>query len=115
MCFSNTVREDSGNCLMTLVKVNNFYYVNSFLDGEAVSDIMSLDLIKELGIKELLKDPGKDTIANSQRSQALDIAQGITIYFMEKTSRFLAIIYNHKAFYLWLKTKVYHKLKVLTV
>jgi len=39
------------------------------LDGEAVPNIISLDLIKKLGIKELLKDPGKYITANGQRSQ----------------------------------------------
>jgi len=83
------------------------------LDGGAVPNIITLDLIKKLGIKELLKDPGKYTMANSQRSQALSIAQGITIYFMEKTLRFSAIFYNHDAFLLLLERKVLHKLKVL--
>jgi len=44
----------------------------------------------------------------------LGIAQGITIYFMEKTLRFSAIVYNHDAFPLLLGRKVLHKLKVLT-
>ena len=56
----------------------------------------------------------KNTTANGQRSQALDIAQGITIYFMGKTLRFSAIVYNHDAFPLLLGRKVLHKLKVLT-
>ena len=84
------------------------------MDGKAVSNIVSLDLIKKCGIKELLKDPGKYTTVNGQRSQALDIAQGITIYLMGKTLRVLAIVYNHDAFPLLLGRKVLHKLKVLT-
>ena len=114
MYLSNTNEEDSGNCLRTFVKVNTLYYVNALLDGGAVSSIVSLDLIKKLGIKELLKDPGKYTMANGQRSQALGIAQGITIYFMGKTLRFSAIVYNHNAFPLLLRRKVLYKLKVFT-
>ena len=84
------------------------------MDRGAVPNIASLDLIKKLGIKELLKDPGKYTIANGQRGQALDITQGITIYFMEKTLRFSAIVYNYDALPLLLGRKVLHRLKVLT-
>ena len=73
------------------------------MDGGAVPDIVSLDLIKKLGIKELLKDPGKYTTANGQRSQALGIAQGITINFMGKVLRFSTIVYNHDALSLLLK------------
>ena len=73
------------------------------MDGGAVSNIVSLDLIKKLEIKALLKDPGKYPTANGQRSQALDIAQGITIYFMGKILRFSAIIYNYDAFLLLLR------------
>ena len=112
--LSNINGKDSRNCWGTLVKVNNLYYVNALLDGGAVPNIVILELFKKLGIKELLKDPGKYITANDQRCQALDITQGITIYYRENFE-FSAIIYNHKAFYLWLKTKVYHKLKVLTV
>jgi len=82
MYLSNTNGEGSGNCPSTLIKVNNLYYVNALLDGGAVPNIVSLDLIKKLRIKELLKDPRKYTMANGQRSQALDIAEDITIYFM---------------------------------
>ena len=69
-------------------------------------------MIKKFGIKELLKDPGKYITANDQRYQALDITQGITIYYRENFE-FSAIIYNHDAFSLLLGRKVLHKLKVL--
>jgi len=75
----NTNGEDSRNCSRTLLKVNSLYYVNALLDGGVVPNIVSLDLIKRLEIKELLKDPGKYTMANGQRSQAFGIDQGITI------------------------------------
>jgi len=114
MYLSNINAEDSENCPRILVKVNSLHYVNALLNGGAVLNIVSLDLIKRLGIKELLKDPGKYTMVNGQRSQALDIAQGITIYFMEKTLRFSLIIYNHDIFPLLLGRKVLHKLKVHT-
>ena len=55
MYLSNTNGEDNGNCPRILVKVNNLYYVNALLDRGAVPNIVSLDLIKKLGIKELLK------------------------------------------------------------
>ena len=84
------------------------------MDGGAVPNIASLNLIKMLGIKEFLKDPGKYTTANDQRTQVLDIVQGIIIYFMGKTLRFSAIVYNHDAFYLLLGRKVLHKVKVIT-
>ena len=74
-----------------------------------VPNITSLDLIKKLGIKELLKDSGKYTTASGQRSQALGIAQGITIYFRGKSLRFSAIVYNHDAFPLLLGRRVLHK------
>ena len=61
---SNTNREDSGNRPRTLVKVNNLYYESALLDGGTVPNIVSLDLIKKLGIKELPKDPRKYSIAN---------------------------------------------------
>ena len=115
MYLSNTTNgDDSGNCPRTLVKVNNLYNVNSLLDGGAVPNIISLDLVKKLGIKELLKDPGKYTTANGQRSQALGIAQGITIQFMGKMLRFSAIVYNHNAFPLLLGRKALTKLRVIT-
>jgi len=114
MYLSNNTGEDSGNCPRTLVKVNNLYYVNALLDGGAVPNIVSFDLIKKLGIKELLKDSGKYTTASSQRSQALGIAQGITIYFRGKLLRFSAIVYNHDAFPLLLGRRVLHKQKILT-
>ena len=79
MYLSNINRENSRNYPRTLVKVNNLYYINALLDGGAVPNIVSFDLIKKLEIKELLKEPGKYTTANDQRSQALGIAQGITI------------------------------------
>jgi len=72
MYLFNTNGEDGGNCPRILVKVNNLYYVTALLDGGAVPNIVSLDLIKKLGIKELLKDPGKYTTANGQRSRALE-------------------------------------------
>jgi len=114
MYISNTNGEDSGNCPRTLVKVNNLYHVNALLDGGAVPNIVSFDLVKRLSIKELLKDSGKYTTANGQRSQALDIVQGITIYIMGKTLRVSAIVYNYDTFLLLLKRKVLHKLKVFT-
>jgi len=110
----NTNGADSKNCPRTLVKNNNLYYVNALLDGGAVSNIVSLNLLKKLGIKELLKDPGKYTTANGERSQASGIAQGMIIYFKGKTLRFSAIIYNPDVFSLLLERKVLHKLKVLT-
>ena len=82
MNLSKTDWEGSKNCPRTLVKVNNLYYVNALLDRWAIPIIVSLNLIKKLGIKELLKDPGKYTTLNDHRSQALGLAQGITIYFM---------------------------------
>ena len=114
MYLSNNNGDDSGNCSTTLIKVNNLYHVNALLDGGAVPDIISLDLIKKLGIKELLKDSGKYTTASGQRSQALGTAQGIIIYFIEKSLRFSAIIYNHDPFPLLLGKRVLHKLKILT-
>jgi len=95
------------------VKVNNLYYVNVLMVGEAVSNMVSLDLIKKLEIKVLLKDPGKYTTANGQKSQALGIAQCIIIYFMEKLLRFSSSVYNHSAFLLSSERKVLHKLKAL--
>ena len=83
--LSNNNREDSRNCPRTIVKVNNLYYVNALLDGGAVPNIVSLDLIKKLGIKELLRDSGKYTTVSGQKSQALSIAEGITIYFGGKS------------------------------
>ena len=112
--LSNNNREESGNCPRTLVKVNNLYYVNALLDRGAVPNIVSLDLIKKLGIKELLKDSGKYTTASGQKSQAFGIAQGITIYFGGKSLRFSAIIYNHDAFSLLLGRRLLHELKILT-
>jgi len=64
MYFSNTNGEDSENCLRILVKINNLYYVNALLDRGAVSNIVSFDLVKRLGIKELIKDPGKYITVN---------------------------------------------------
>ena len=74
MYLSSNNRENSGNCSRTLVKVNNIYYVNTLLDRGAVPNIISFDLIKRLGIKELLKDSGKYITVSGQRSQALGIA-----------------------------------------
>jgi len=68
MYLFNTNREDSENCPRTLVKVNRIYNVNTLLDGGTISNTVSLNLVKRLGIKELLKDSGKYTTANGQRS-----------------------------------------------
>ena len=89
MYFSNINREDSGNCPRTLVKVNNCYYVNALLAAGAVPNIVSLNLIKKLGIKELLKDPGKYTTVNGQRSQVQ--GQNVTLLAPEGTPTILRV------------------------
>ena len=48
MYFSNNSGGDSVCCPRTLVKVNDLYEVNTLLDGGAVPDIITLDLVKRL-------------------------------------------------------------------
>jgi len=73
-----------------------------------------LNLVKRLGIKELIKNSSKYTTANSQRSQVLGTAQGVTIEFMGKILKFSAIVYNYDIFPLLLKRKALPKLRVIT-
>ena len=98
MYFNSISGDDSGCCPRTLIKVNNIYEVNSLLDGRAVPNIISLDLVKKLKIKELLQTHCKYITANGEKSQALGIAQNITINLLGRTLRIAAIVYNHNAF-----------------
>ena len=52
--------------------------------------------------------------ANSEKSQALGIAQNITISILGRTLKISAIVYNHNAFPLLLGRKTLKKLKVIT-
>lgn len=70
----------------TLLKANsdNIYIVNALLDGEAVPNIISLDLVKILGIKhynlQSYKHITKFDNANGEKTQAqLEIAQNINV------------------------------------
>ena len=114
MYFTSTSDENNGCCPRTVLKVNNKYEVNTLLDGGAVPNIISLDLVKKLGIKHLLQTHCKYITANGEKSQALGVAQGITINLLGKTLKIMAIVYNHDAFPLLLGRKSLKKLKVIT-
>ena len=79
MYFNSNFDEDSGYCPRTLIRVDGLYEVNTLLDRGAASNIISLDLVKRLKIKELLQTCYKYITVNGEKSQALGIAQNITI------------------------------------
>ena len=60
----NTNRNNSKNYLRTLIKINNYYIINILLDRGVIPNIISLDLVKRLDLKELIKDFSKDIIVN---------------------------------------------------
>jgi len=60
----NTNRNNSKNYLKTLIKINNYYIINILLDRGVIPNIISLDLVKRLDLKELIKDFSKDIIVN---------------------------------------------------
>ena len=113
--FINKLADDeNGNCPRTLVTVNNKCQVNALLDGGATPNIISLDLIKRLGIKELTETQRKYITANGESSQALGIAQDIILGIQGRNIRISAIVYNHDAFPLLLGRKTLKKLKIST-
>ena len=60
----NTNSNNSKNYLRTLIKINNYYIINILLDRGVIPNIISLDLVKRLDLKELIKDFSKDIVAN---------------------------------------------------
>ena len=99
---------------MGIVTLNNKFQVNALLDGGAVPNIISLELVKKLGIKDLLQTHCKYITANGQKSQALGIAQDIKLDIQGQQLKFAAIVYNHHAFPLLLGRRVLKRLKVIT-
>ena len=112
--YLNPSGENSGCCPRTLIKVNDAFEVNALLDGGAVPNIISLDLVKKLNIKELLRTANKYITANGQKSQALRIAQNIKIELLDQSLIITAIVYNHNAFPLLLGRKALKKLRIIT-
>jgi hypothetical protein len=106
--------EVSGNCPRTHVIINNKLQVNTLLDGGAVPNIISLDLVKKLGIKELHSSQYKYTTANGQKSMALGLVPNLEISLKGRTIRCAAIVYNQTEFPLLLGRRVLKRLKVST-
>jgi predicted aspartyl protease len=92
--------------------INNKYQVNILLDDGAISNIISLDLIKKLGIKELVETQRRYITTNGESNQALGIAQNIIIKIQGRNTRISIIIYNHDTFPLLLEYKILKKLKI---
>src|SRR5437762_3011040 len=115
LLISTSVDDQNGCCPRTIVTLNNKFQVNTLLDGGAVPNIISLELVKKLGIKDLLQTHCKYIItANGQKSQALGIAQDIKLDIQGQQLKFAAIVYNHHAFPLLLGRRVLKRLKVTT-
>ena len=60
----NTNSNNGKNYLRTLIKINNYYIINILLDRGVIPNIISLDLVKRLDLKELIKDFSEDIVAN---------------------------------------------------
>ena len=112
--ISTSTDDQNGCCPRTIVTLNNKFQVNALLDGGAVPNISSLELVKKLGIKDLLQSHCKYITANGQKSQALGIAQDIKLDIQGQQLKFAAIVYNHQAFPLLLGRRVLKRLKVIT-
>jgi RNase H-like domain found in reverse transcriptase/Reverse transcriptase (RNA-dependent DNA polymerase)/Integrase zinc binding domain/Integrase core domain/gag-polyprotein putative aspartyl protease/Retrotransposon gag protein len=112
--ISTSVDDQNGSCPRTIVTLNNKFQVNTLLDGGAVPNIISLELVKRLGIKDLVQTHCKYITANGQKSEALGIAQDINLVIQGQHLKFAAIVYNHHAFPLLLGRRVLKRLKVIT-
>src|ERR1700730_9444386 len=109
-----TDEDDNGCCPRTLLLVNDNFKVNTLLDGGAVPNIISLTLVKQLGIKELTRTHINYITANGDKSQALGIAENIMIKILGLTLKISAIVYDHSAFPLLLGRKTLKMLGIST-
>jgi len=110
----STGDDENGCCPRTTIRVNDKYFVNALLDGGAVPSVISLELVKRLGIQELHKAHSKYITANGEKSEALGIAQNISIQIMGQKIKIAAIVYNHSAFPLLLGRRAMKSLKIST-
>src|SRR6202023_268522 len=78
------INDENGYCPRLKIIVDKQYLVNALLDGGAVPNIISISLVKQLGIKELEPTHVNYITANGKRSKALGIAQDITIRIFNK-------------------------------
>jgi len=108
------VSDENGYCLWLKIVLNDTYLVNTLLDGGAVPNIISIGLVKQLGIKELEPTQCNYITANGKRSKALGIAQNIMLRIFNKELRIAAIVYNHTVFPFLLGQRMLKKLKILT-
>jgi len=112
--LSTPINDQNGCCPRTIVTLDNKFKVNALLDGGAVPNIISLELVKKLGIQDLLETNCKYITANGQKSKALGIAQDISLNIQGQQLKFAAIVYNHNAFPLLLGRRVLKRLKIFT-
>jgi predicted aspartyl protease len=110
--INKLIDDENGNCPRTLITINNKYQVNILLDDGAISNIISLDLIKRLGIKELTETQRRYITTNGESSQVLGIAQNIIIGIQGRNIKISIIVYNHDTFPLLLGCKTLKKLKI---
>ena len=99
--ISTSVDNQNSCCPRAKDTLNNKFQVNTLLDGGAVPNIISLESVKKLGIK----DP--KLIASTANGQKSQIIQGPNL-------KFSAIGYNHNAFPLLLGRRVLKRLEIIT-
>jgi predicted aspartyl protease len=93
--------------------INNKYQVNILLDDGAItSNIISLDIIKRIGIKVLIETQRRYFITNGESDQILGLIQDIIIGIQGRNIKIFIIIYNHDILPL-LEYKTLKKLKIL--
>ena len=96
--IENVLSDENGYCPCFKIVINDEFLVNTLLNGGAVPNIISIKLVKQLGIKELEFTQCNYITANGKQSKTLGITQNITIRLFNKELRIAAIVYNHIAF-----------------
>src|SRR5204863_5737229 len=84
--ISTSVDDQNGCCPRTIVTLNNKFQVNALLDGGAVPNIISLELVKKLGIKDLLQTHCK-YIANGTKKLPIKFDTDFEIHPLNNTSK----------------------------
>ena len=112
--IETVISDENGYCPRLKIVLNDMYLVNTLLDGGAVPNIISIELVKQLDIKELEPTQCNYITANGKRSKALGITQNIVLRIFNKELRVTAIVYNYTAFPFLLGRRTLKKLKILT-
>ena len=82
--IKTVINDENGYYSRLKIVFNDMYLVNTLLNGGVILNIISIELVKQLDIKELEPTQCNYITANGKRSKALDITQNITIRLLTK-------------------------------